>query len=209
MLPPAKPALPRRRPPPANLPGCIPKWERTLAYLLLQPSHNVSSSSLNLGQTNRVKLSPHSSITLSFAFGRSGPSALPCAGAAPPQRPALRLATVLAIRHHLAKPTESIPPKRSGRGIPLYPCTVPRSCPVPPNQRNPRSKGQACSDLTPSRLSQEPLQYNGGSQPHRPSASLHGGVDQGLFTSRTKSGHIANSENIPLSICHRTNILIQ
>ncbi len=87
-----------------------------LSYTSCCNQATVSFSS-NLRQTNRC----HS--LLPPRIWAVGPSALPCAGAAPPQRPALSRhransspATCLA---------NSIPPKRPGRGRPC-------ACPPPP-----------------------------------------------------------------------------
>jgi len=99
---------------------------------LLQPSHGQFQAPAD----QSVSIAPLSS-SLSLCIWAVGPSALPCAGAAPPQRPALASHPV-----HAPPATclaNSIPPKRSCSGSP---CASPV---LAQSQRTPR-QGQAGTD---------------------------------------------------------------
>ncbi len=65
--------------------ACIPKWGRTLVYLWLQMNQGLST--INSGPEAVPSLTPSpQSLAPAFLGGRAY-SALPCAGAPPPQRP--------------------------------------------------------------------------------------------------------------------------
>ncbi len=68
---------------PVAFSGRIPKWRSTLLYLW----HRLYRAKSSHPSPKNPSFTDHRPLTT--VFWASGPSALPCAGAAPPQRPAL------------------------------------------------------------------------------------------------------------------------
>ena len=116
---------------PVAFSGRIPKWGSTLLYLW----HRLYRAKSSHPSPKNRPFTDHRPLTT--VFWASGPSALPCAGAAPPQRPALasdrvQSSPAICLANSVSSPTGPV-----GAGL------VPALC--PPNQRTPlRARPCAC-----------------------------------------------------------------
>ena len=125
--------------------GCIPKWGRALACLRSPLSHVLSPTNSGAGEVPSLTTDHELLIT---AVGRSGASALPCAGAPPPQRPRPKTCIVDLVSIFAAGAQSKESRQTTSRQSPQIPVGHPLRVPSRPNLGN-LLYGQALRQPTP------------------------------------------------------------